>query len=115
MSELEVSNFRACLETLKSFFGLLEKPYPQLKPNNFEKKRAEAKKALDHLEVLGKDWKEICDRSKNVCEPNIVKLQSPLPHELLENICNRMGEDKFNPNTEPMKSQAAPGSDKSET
>lgn len=115
MSKLKEVNFLEGLRRLKTFFDLLDKHYPVLKPNELEKKRAEAKKALDRLEVLGEDWKEICERSKNVCEPNIVKLQRPNPQELLKNICNRMGEDKFDPNTEPMKSQAAPGSDSSET
>jgi hypothetical protein len=115
MSNLKEENFLEGLKRLKIFFDLLDKHYPVFKQNDLEEKKAEAKKARGHLEMLCKDWKEICERSKNVCEPNILKLQRHLPQELLKNICNRIGEDKFDPNTEPMKSQATPGSDKSET
>jgi hypothetical protein len=116
MNELEVVNFWACLETLKSFFDLLEKPYLKSKLNNLENKRAEAKKALVLLEELLDPLNEICiklDLHYGCNAPAVPKSQAT--PELLKNICSRMGKDKCHPNTAQMQSHAAPGLDKSET
>jgi hypothetical protein len=116
VSKLKEVNFLKSLERLKTFFELLDKHYPVLKPNDLEKKRAEAKKALGHLEEILEPLKKICidwDLRYGCNAPEVPKSQATL--ELLRNICNRMDKDKCHPNTAQMQSQAAPGLDKSET
>jgi hypothetical protein len=66
VSKLKEVNFLEGLKRLKTFFELLDKHYPVLNPNDLEKKRAEAKKALKQLEKLYKDSKDI--KKRNVCD-----------------------------------------------
>ena len=80
VSKLKEVNFLEGLKRLETFFELLDKHYPVLNPNDLEKKRAEAKKALKHLEKLYKDLKDdVQDVCISLgCDPNIPLVEPPL-------------------------------------